>query len=105
MHVFTGHADSRSAAVRIAHEVYDQATAAQQARLEVPGRRPDGWTARGYRPGWELDWKAATAGRWNDPYSWTHADDARTGPGRGRGAAGCCCTRASRSTALPCARR
>ncbi|MEV7282687.1 hypothetical protein [Streptomyces sp. NPDC093111] len=75
VHVFTGHADSRSAAVRIAHEVYDQAAAARQAGLEVPGRRPDGWTARGYRPGWELDWKAATAGRWNNPYSFTRADD------------------------------
>ncbi|WP_406501208.1 hypothetical protein [Streptomyces sp. NBC_00500] len=36
MHVFTGHADSRSAAVRIAHEVYDAARAAQQAGLEIP---------------------------------------------------------------------
>ncbi|WP_336319722.1 hypothetical protein [Streptomyces lavendofoliae] len=47
MHVFTGHADSRSAAVRIAHEVYDQAAGARQAGLEVPGRLPDGWTAGG----------------------------------------------------------
>ncbi|MGI5484719.1 hypothetical protein [Streptomyces lavendofoliae] len=29
VHVFTGHADSRSAAVRIAHEVYQAAHAAQ----------------------------------------------------------------------------
>ena len=25
--------------------------------------------ARGRRSGWELDWPAATASRWNDPYS------------------------------------
>ncbi|MFF5131044.1 hypothetical protein ACFY41_29490 [Streptomyces syringium] len=75
LHVFTGRADSRSAAVRIAHEVYDAAHAARQAGLEIPGKQPDGWAARGYRTGWELDWKAATAGRWNDPYSWARADD------------------------------
>jgi hypothetical protein len=75
VHVFTGRADSRSAAVRIANEVYDQARAAQQAGLEIPYGRPDGWAARDYRPGWELDWQAATAFRWNDPYSWTRAND------------------------------
>ncbi|MGW2707316.1 hypothetical protein [Streptomyces sp. NPDC001340] len=75
VHVFTGHADNRSAAVRIAHEVYDAARAAQLAGLEIPGKRPDGWAARGCRPDWELDWKAATAGRWNDPYSWARVSD------------------------------
>ncbi|WP_106968737.1 hypothetical protein [Streptomyces monomycini] len=75
VHVFTGPADSRSAAVRIAHEVYDAARAAQQAGGEIPRGRPDGWTARGYRPGWELDWTAATAGRWNNPYSWARVSD------------------------------
>ncbi|MEU0276709.1 hypothetical protein [Streptomyces sp. NPDC006307] len=75
VHAFTDHADSRSAAVRIAHEVYDQARAAQQAGLEIPSERPDGWTARSYRPGWELDWRAAIAGRWNDPYSWVYVSD------------------------------
>ncbi|MGW3653553.1 hypothetical protein [Streptomyces sp. NPDC000878] len=75
VHVFTGPADSRSAAVRIAHEVYDAARAAQEAGLEVPGKRPDGWGARGYRPGWELDWPAATADRWNNPYRWVRAAD------------------------------
>ena len=74
-HVFTGPADSRSAAVRIAHEVYDAARAAQEAGLEIPGKRPDGWGARGYRPGWELDWPAATAGQWNTPYSWGRVGD------------------------------
>ncbi|GGX58410.1 hypothetical protein [Streptomyces chartreusis] len=73
MHVFTGAAESRSAAVQAAHEVHDAAHAAQQAGLEIPGPRPDGWVARGYRPGWEPDWPAATAGRWNDPYSWLPA--------------------------------
>lgn len=67
-HVFTGHADSRSAALRIAHKVYDAARAAQQAGLEIPHGRPDGWGGCGYRPGWQLDWPAATAGLWNNPY-------------------------------------
>ena len=75
VHVFTGPADSRSSAVRIAHEVYDAARAAQEAGLEIPGKRPDGWGARGYRPGWELDWPAATAGQWNNPYRWVRAAD------------------------------
>ncbi|MDP9954292.1 hypothetical protein [Streptomyces vinaceus] len=71
LHVFTGRADSRSAAVRIAHEVYDAARAATEAGLEIPHGRPDGWGACGYRPGWELDWPAATAGRWTNPNRWT----------------------------------
>ncbi|QIB49516.1 hypothetical protein [Streptomyces aureoverticillatus] len=75
VHVFTGPADSRGAAVRIAHEVYDAARAAREAGLEFPAKRPDGWGVRGYRPGWELDWPAATAGRWNEPYSWGHVAD------------------------------
>lgn len=50
VHVFTGRAASRSAAVRIAHEVYDAARAACEAGLEIPHDRPDGWGARGYRP-------------------------------------------------------
>jgi hypothetical protein len=71
VHVFTGRADSRSAAVKAAHEVYDQAAAAWQAGSQIPDMRPDGWTARGYRPGWVLDWQQATAGCWDDPLSWT----------------------------------
>ncbi|MEU8695814.1 hypothetical protein [Streptomyces sp. NPDC048665] len=75
MHVFTGPADSRSAAVRITHEVYDAARAAQQDGLAIPGKRPDGWGATGHRPGWEPDWLSAMAGRWNDPYSWLRVSD------------------------------
>ncbi|WP_019074400.1 hypothetical protein [Streptomyces hokutonensis] len=75
VHVFTGPADSRSSAVRIAHEVYEAARAAQEAGLAIPAKRPDGWGARGYRPGWEPDWPAATAGRWNSPYSWLRVSD------------------------------
>jgi hypothetical protein len=67
VHVFTGRADSRHAAVKAAHEVYDQAAAAWQTGVEIPDTRPNGWTARGYRPGWVLDWQAATAGCWDDP--------------------------------------
>ncbi|MGA4844760.1 hypothetical protein ACOBQB_00085 [Streptomyces sp. G5(2025)] len=75
VHIFTGPADSRITAVRIAHEVYDAARAACEAGLEVPHDRPDGWGACGYRPGWKPNWKAATVGRWNNPYSWTRAYD------------------------------
>ncbi|WP_198655463.1 hypothetical protein [Streptomyces geranii] len=71
VHVFTGQADSPGTAVRLAHEAYDAARSAQQAGLAIPGSRPDGWGARGYRPGWEPDWPAATADRWKSPYSWT----------------------------------
>jgi hypothetical protein len=67
LHIFTGKASSHSDAVRIAHEVYDQALAAIQAGIEIPGKRPDGWAARGLRPGWELDWTAAKVGLWGDP--------------------------------------
>ncbi|OBQ52295.1 hypothetical protein A4U61_07475 [Streptomyces sp. H-KF8] len=70
VHVFTGQADSRSAAVKAAHEVYDAARAAAEAGLEIPHGRPDGWGACRYRPGWELDWPAAKASPWRSPYSW-----------------------------------
>ncbi|MFJ2778238.1 MULTISPECIES: hypothetical protein [unclassified Kitasatospora] len=68
LHVFTGRADSRSAALRIAHEVYDATRAATEVGRKVPHGRPDGWGARGFRPGWALDWPAATAGRWANLY-------------------------------------
>ncbi|MFB6945570.1 hypothetical protein ACFWGL_36575 [Streptomyces sp. NPDC060286] len=73
LHVFTGQADSCSAAVRIAHEVYDAARAATEAGLEIPHGWPDGWGGCGYRPGWELDWPAAKAGPWRNPYSWLNS--------------------------------
>ncbi|MFI5702662.1 hypothetical protein ACIA78_21775 [Streptomyces xanthochromogenes] len=64
LHVFSGRADSCSSALRIAREVYAAAHAAAEAGLEIPHGHMDGWGACGYRPGWELDWSAATAGRW-----------------------------------------
>ncbi|MFI7178951.1 hypothetical protein [Streptomyces spororaveus] len=73
VHVFTGRADSDSAALQAAHEVYDAARTAAQAGLEMPHGRPDGWGACGYRPGWELDWPAATAAPWRNPYSWLNS--------------------------------
>ncbi|MGY1503637.1 hypothetical protein ACW4TU_44975 (plasmid) [Streptomyces sp. QTS52] len=73
VHVFTGRADSRSAAVQRAHEVYAAARAAAEAGLEIPHGRPDGWGACGYRPGWDLDWPAAKAGPWRSPYSWLNS--------------------------------
>ncbi|MER6160887.1 hypothetical protein ABT147_36095 [Streptomyces sp. NPDC001868] len=72
LHVFTGPATSTGEAVRLAHEVYAAAVAAQQAGLEIPRKRSDGWGAYGVRPGWEPDWLAASAGPWDDPYSWRH---------------------------------
>ncbi|MFE1383431.1 hypothetical protein ACFW6S_31230 [Streptomyces sp. NPDC058740] len=74
LHVFTGVADSPATALRRAHEVYDAALAARTAGLEVPGRQPDGWGASGIRPGWELEWTAAKAGRWHNPLSCTRSD-------------------------------
>ncbi|MFJ5787921.1 hypothetical protein [Streptomyces hydrogenans] len=75
LHVFTGVADSPAAALRRAHEVYDAALAAQQAGLEVPGKEPDSWGAAGLRPGWQMEWTAATAGRWHNPLSCTIRSD------------------------------
>ncbi|MFC9534478.1 hypothetical protein ACFT38_28625 [Streptomyces sp. NPDC056975] len=74
VHVFTGHADSRSAAVKAAHEAYDAVRAAKEAGLEIPHGRPDGWGACGYRPGWELDWPATIASPWKSPYTWLSPD-------------------------------
>lgn len=71
LHVFTGRADSPVTAVRLAHEAYVAARAARAAGLEIPHGHPDGWGACGYRPGWEPDWTAATAGRWDSPYRCT----------------------------------
>ncbi|MCF2126356.1 hypothetical protein L1I79_07840 [Strepomyces sp. STD 3.1] len=64
LHVFTGTADTWATALRIARETCDEATAAQQGGLPLPGRRPDGWSALGLRPGWVLDWTAATVDAW-----------------------------------------
>ncbi|MFE7948229.1 hypothetical protein [Streptomyces sp. NPDC057426] len=74
-HVFTGQADSKTTAVRIAREVYDQAFDAAKSGAQMPGRRPDGWGVRGLRPGWELDWPGAIAHLWGDPHSWTRVSD------------------------------
>ncbi|MDJ0466797.1 hypothetical protein [Streptomyces sp. H27-C3] len=70
-HVFTGEADSPTTALWRAHEVYDAALIAHTAGLEIPGKQPDSWGARGLRPGWALDWPAAKAGPWHNPVSWT----------------------------------
>ncbi|MER5916803.1 hypothetical protein ABT124_42170 [Streptomyces sp. NPDC001982] len=75
LRIFTGEADKPGAAIQIAHKIYAAAVAAQQSGLHIAGRRPDGWGARGVRPCWELDWSAATASLWNDPYSWRHVID------------------------------
>ncbi|MFF4935312.1 hypothetical protein ACFY2H_41800 [Streptomyces griseofuscus] len=59
VHVFTGRADSCTAAVEAAHEAYDTARAATEAGAQLPPMGPNGWVVRAYRPGWEPDWTAA----------------------------------------------
>ncbi|MFI5621736.1 hypothetical protein [Streptomyces sp. NPDC051567] len=73
VHVFTGRADNETTAVQAAHEAYDAARAARESGREIPHGQPDGWGARGYRPGWELDWPAAKAAPWKSPHSWTNS--------------------------------
>ncbi|MFI9374417.1 hypothetical protein [Streptomyces parvulus] len=75
LHIFTGLAESRTVAIRTAREAYSAAHTAHRAGCRVPGNRPDGWGASGYRPGWELDWRAATATCWEDRYAWCPAGD------------------------------
>ncbi|MFJ4840616.1 hypothetical protein [Streptomyces sp. NPDC088746] len=68
VHVFTGEAHSSNAAIRIAHDTYRAAHDAQQTGHRARNERPGGWGACGYRPGWELDWRAATANPWTSEY-------------------------------------
>ncbi|WP_372478161.1 hypothetical protein [Streptomyces barringtoniae] len=46
--------------------MYDAALTAHTAGLEIPGKQPDSWTARGLRPGWEMEWPTAKAGLWHN---------------------------------------
>ncbi|MGW1007713.1 hypothetical protein [Streptomyces sp. NPDC002520] len=71
LHVFTGQATSPGEALTRAHQVYDAALAARKAGLANPGRQDGGWGASGVRDGWEMDWRAAKAGVWSNPFSWT----------------------------------
>ncbi|MCX5208817.1 hypothetical protein OG689_05840 [Kitasatospora sp. NBC_00240] len=64
LHVFTGPAETGADAVRIARRTCDAALAAQAAGVAIPRRRPDGWGARGVRPGWAFDWADATVASW-----------------------------------------
>lgn len=64
MHVFTGKADCSADAVYAARQAYDAAVTARQAGLPGRTRRPNGWTATGIRPDWQLDWPEATACLW-----------------------------------------
>jgi hypothetical protein len=75
LHVFTGEADSPTTALRRAHDVYDAALAAHTAGLQIPGKQPDQWGAAGLRPGWEMEWAVAKAGRCHNPSSWTTRSD------------------------------
>ncbi|CAM5671178.1 hypothetical protein ACFV2S_06390 [Streptomyces sp. NPDC059695] len=78
IHVFTGTAADAGAALRIAQQTYRAAQEAQHAGRAIPGKRPDGWAARGYRPGWQLDWRAATAALWRDMHGWPRSGAIRT---------------------------
>lgn len=75
MHVFTGIAHSPAAALRRAHEVYDAALAVHTAGHAIPGKQLDQWGARGLRPGWQMEWPAATASLWHNPVSWNTPSD------------------------------
>ncbi|MFF0034492.1 hypothetical protein [Streptomyces avermitilis] len=55
--------------------MYDAALAAHTAELEIPGKQPDSWGARGLRPGWQMEWPAARASLWNNPINWTTRSD------------------------------
>ncbi|MFQ3556598.1 hypothetical protein QZN11_07285 [Streptomyces gramineus] len=68
LHIFTGEATSPGTALRSARKVHDAALAAQRDGLPQPAHRSDGWSACGMRPGWQLDWSAATACLWKNPY-------------------------------------
>jgi hypothetical protein len=65
MHVFTGSADDGRQALRMARETCEAALAARAAGCPLPGRLPNGWGARGVRPGWTMDWAAATVAVWS----------------------------------------
>ncbi|MFI6881135.1 hypothetical protein ACIBL6_47595 [Streptomyces sp. NPDC050400] len=72
LHIFTGWAKDAAAAIQAAHAAYDAARAASEAGQEIPYPGPDGWSACGFRPGWELDWPAATARCPHDLFGWPY---------------------------------
>lgn len=62
LHVFTGLASDKRAAVAAARSVVDEALEHLQdgREIPVPERPRVDWAARGLRPGWELRWERAT---------------------------------------------
>ncbi|MFJ2007942.1 hypothetical protein [Streptomyces chartreusis] len=68
IHIFTGLANDRSAALAAARSVVDEALECLHAGREIPV--PDSprieWAARGLRPGWELQWEGAKAHQLTD---------------------------------------
>ncbi|MFI6658092.1 hypothetical protein ACIBL8_21515 [Streptomyces sp. NPDC050523] len=63
VHVFTGLASDRYAAIAAARSVVDEALEHLHSGREIPvppSPRID-WAARGLRPGWELRWEGAKA--------------------------------------------
>ncbi|WP_329500238.1 hypothetical protein [Kitasatospora herbaricolor] len=79
LHVLTGPAETGAEAVRIARRTCEAALAAQAAGVAVPPRGPDGWGARGTRPGWAFDWANATVVSWECD-SFLRSYEARTRP-------------------------
>lgn len=63
VHVFTGLASDRTAAIAAARSVVDEALEHVRSGREIPvPERPRiDWAARGLRPGWELRWEGAQA--------------------------------------------
>ncbi|MGW4784933.1 hypothetical protein [Streptomyces sp. NPDC004230] len=61
VHVFTGMASDKNAALAAARRVVDEALESLRAGREipVPHRVRLDWGARGLRPGWELRWERA----------------------------------------------
>ncbi|MER5886956.1 hypothetical protein ABT160_24295 [Streptomyces sp. NPDC001941] len=68
LHVFTGEADSPTTALQFAHAAYDAALTGHTS--PVPNGEPSGWRVRGARPGWDLEWDAATVTPWHNPHGW-----------------------------------
>ncbi|MER5867602.1 hypothetical protein [Kitasatospora sp. NPDC002040] len=64
-HLLTGVAGTGAQALQLARETCEAALAAQEAGDPIPRRGPDGWGARGVRPGWTFDWPAASVTPWD----------------------------------------
>ncbi|MEU3463001.1 hypothetical protein ABZ721_24050 [Streptomyces sp. NPDC006733] len=67
LHVLIGPADTETKALQIARKTCEAALDARAAGNDIPRSQPDGWGARGVRPGWAFDWAEATVDSWESP--------------------------------------